>query len=152
MSNHQEGQCQCGNIRYRLLGKPLMIYACHCMDCQKQSSSAFGISMWMQRNEVEFTAAEPSIWITHGDSGAEKVCAFCPECGSRIYHARGDESAPFSMKAGTLNDTSWLTPVAHIWTRRAQPWLKVEESGLSCFEGDPDDAALGRLWAAAKPR
>ena len=149
MSDYQPGQCQCGHIQYRLLGKPLMIYACHCLHCQKQSSSAFGISMWMERDEVEFTAAEPSLWSTHGDSGAEKVCAFCPRCGSRIYHARGGSSAPISMKAGTLNDTSWLTPVAHIWTKRAQPWLRVEASGLPYFEGDPDDEMLKQLWEEA---
>ena len=142
----QQGQCQCGKIQYLLLGKPLMIYACHCLHCQKQSSSAFGISMWMERHEVKFTAAEPTLWITYGDSGAKKICAFCGECGSRIYHARGDNTAPLSMKAGTLNDTSWLNPVAHIWTKRAQPWLKVESSGLFCFEGDPDDDQLARLW------
>ena len=149
MSDYQQGQCQCGHVRYQLLGKPLMIYACHCLHCQKQSSSAFGISMWMERDEVEFTAAEPSLWSTHGDSGTEKICAFCPRCGSRIYHARGGSGAPISMKAGTLDDTSWLNPVAHIWTKRAQPWLRVEESGLACFEGDPDDEMLKRLWEEA---
>ena len=106
--------------------------------------------MWMERDQVRFTAAEPAVWTTHGDSGADKICAFCPKCGSRIYHAGSDQTKPFSMKAGTLKDTSWLTPVAHIWTKRAQPWLRVEESGLPCFEGDPDDERLAQLWCAAR--
>ena len=85
----QEGGCQCGAIRYRLLRAPVALYSCHCQDCQKQSSSAFGLSMWMERNAIEFSGAEPRIFHTHGDSGREKRCAFCENCGTRIYHAGG---------------------------------------------------------------
>ena len=146
VSKIQTGCCQCGNIRYRLLGSPLMIYACHCRVCQKQSSSAFGISLWMNRHHLNIIGSTPSLWSTHGDSGIVKICAFCPQCGSRIYHTRAGDSAPLSIKAGTLNDTSWLKPVAHIWTKRAQPWLNIEQSELYCFQGEPDDKTLNRIW------
>ena len=89
VTSGQEGGCQCGAIRYRLLRAPAALYACHCRDCQKQSSSAFGLSMWVERDAVEFTGAEPRIYRTCGDSGKEKVCAFCGECGTRLYHAGG---------------------------------------------------------------
>ena len=59
----QEGGCQCGAIRYRLLQAPVALYACHCQDCQKQSSSAFGLSMWMERDAIEFSGAKPRIII-----------------------------------------------------------------------------------------
>ena len=41
----QEGGCQCGAIRYRLLRAPVALCSCHCKHCQKQSSSAFGLSI-----------------------------------------------------------------------------------------------------------
>ena len=59
-----EGGCQCGAIRYRLLRAPLALYACHCLHCQKQSSSAFGMSMWVERNAVEFNGDVPRIYET----------------------------------------------------------------------------------------
>jgi len=45
----QEGGCQCGHVRYRLNGPPLTLCACHCRDCQKQSASAFGMSLWVRQ-------------------------------------------------------------------------------------------------------
>jgi len=154
MTDHEtrpQGGCQCGRIRYRLLGEPLTLYLCHCRDCQKQSSSAFGMSLWVHRRDIEFRGGTPRIWKTAGESGAPKLCAFCPECGSRLYHASADEQAPLSLKAGSLDDTSWLRPVAHLWTRRAQPWLPLEATGMRCYEGEPDsDESLLALWREAR--
>ena len=48
-----------------------------------------------------------------------------------------------SMKAGTLDDTSVVSPTCHIWTKRAQPWLKPLLERNVCFETEPDsDDAL----------
>ncbi len=50
---HSSDHFQCGNIRYRINGEPLTLYACHCLDCQAQSSSAFGLSMWVNFDNFE---------------------------------------------------------------------------------------------------
>lgn len=147
MEKRREGQCQCGNIRYRLIGEPLTLYICHCLHCQKQSSSAFGMSLWINRDDIEFLSGELKFWTTTGDSGATKMCAFCANCGSRIYHASDDDQAPLSLKAGTLNDTSGLRPVAHIWTKRAQPWVSIDQEPDCCYDEEPpSDEELLRLW------
>lgn len=143
---HPQGQCQCGNIRYQLIGEPLTLYVCHCLHCQKQSSSAFGMSLWINRDEIEFLSGEPKIWTTRGDSGAKKICAFCDNCGSRIYHTSDNDQERLSLKAGTLNDTSWLRPIAHIWTKRAQPWFPIDQDLYRCYDDEPDDDELLRLW------
>jgi hypothetical protein len=49
-------------------------------------------------------------------SGREKTCAFCPECGVRIYNRT---SQLMSVKAGTLDHTSLLRPDAHYWITAA---------------------------------
>jgi hypothetical protein len=67
------------------------------------------------------------------DSGRTKQCAFCPSCGTRIYHQVVD--AVLSIKPGTLDDTAWLAPDAHYWTKRKQPWVQIPE-GTRC---SPDD-------------
>jgi hypothetical protein len=41
----REGGCQCGRVRYRVEGEPLTLGICHCTECQRQSGSAFGMSM-----------------------------------------------------------------------------------------------------------
>ena len=64
------------------------------------------------------------------DSGREKVCAFCPHCGVRIFNST---SALMAIKAGTLDDKSWLKPDAHYWTKRKQSWVLLPND-ISSFE------------------
>ena len=40
-----DGGCQCGAVRYRLDGKLYTVAVCHCTMCQRQSGSAFGMSL-----------------------------------------------------------------------------------------------------------
>ena len=54
--------------------------------------------------------------------------------------------APFrNVKAGALDDTSWLRPTVHLWTRSNQPWITLPE-GDRTFETQPAD--LGRFYAS----
>ncbi len=46
------GGCQCGAVRYEVQGTPHEIYVCHCRECRKQSSSAFGISVMVRSADV----------------------------------------------------------------------------------------------------
>jgi hypothetical protein len=36
------------------------------------------------------------------------------------------------IKAGTLDDKSWLKPNMHLWTNSAQPWVRIE-AGATTF-------------------
>jgi len=40
------------------------------------------------------------------------------------------------VSGGTLDDTSWLRPTLHVWTRMKQPWVMLPE-GDEVFEGEP---------------
>jgi len=148
-----DGGCQCGKIRYRLTGKPLMLYACHCSDCQKQSGSAFGMSLIMPPQQVEFTRGAASLrsWDTPGDDGLIKRCYFCPDCGTRVMHGSDDPSQNVSIKAGSLDDTRGLQPTAQIWLQSAQPWVSVDRSQCACFDTEPDDSTLLGRPPAAEP-
>ena len=48
------------------------------------------------------------------DSGDEKLCAFCPDCGSRIYHTGTDDGDILSIKDGSLDEIHRIKPVGHI--------------------------------------
>jgi hypothetical protein len=132
MQQGLQGGCQCGGVRYRLECEPRRLAACHCLDCQRQSGSAFGLSLDVPPDGFRLLSGELQTFEVMCDSGRPKECAFCRRCGTRIYH-RGESG--MSVKAGTLDDTSKLRPEAHYWTKRKQPWVQIPE-GVPCF---PDD-------------
>ncbi len=132
MGAAMEGGCQCRSVRYRLEGEPLGLAVCHCTECQRQSGSAFGMSLAVPISAFRLLSGELKTFTTVCDSGRKKECAFCPSCGTRIYH---QGPAAMSIKAGTLDDTSRLEPAAHYWTKRRQPWVAIPD-GARCFDDD----------------
>jgi len=124
------GGCQCGAIRYLAVGEAGPVFVCHCLDCQKQSGSAFGMSLVIAPKSFQLQSGTLSTFHTSTASGRDKVCAFCPTCGVRIYNAT---SALMSIKVGTLDDTSQIKPDAHYWTKRKQAWSQLPQD-VPCYE------------------
>ena len=89
------GSCLCGAIKYTCAAQAVMVAACHCSHCRKQSGSAFSVNV-----------ATPKLdWL----------------------------------KAGTLDDTSWVKPVANVWCSSAQTWVTYPE-GVAKFPQSPPAA------------
>ena len=131
------GGCQCGQIRYEIHAKPLTLYACHCQECQKQSSSAFGMSMPVPRDALIILKGKPKQWDRISDRGRKVSCFFCENCGTRLFHQPARNPNITNIKPGTLDDTSELKPVGNIWTRSAQKWVVLSETMLN-YEAQPD--------------
>lgn len=137
MSNLREGGCQCGAVRYRLNGDPIMLVVCHCAECQRQSGSAFGMSLAVKTADFELLKGALKRWERSSESGRRVGAAFCPECGTRIYHEperMGGQA--INVRAGTLDDRSWLVPAMHVWTRSKQPWVVIP-AGATEFDAQP---------------
>lgn len=139
------GGCQCGAVRYQLNAPPLVFYICHCTECQKQSSSAFGQSMRVYAKDLAVIGTLAKRARQSAGGGVEGE--FCPSCGTRLFHRRAKYSETLNIKAGTLNDTTWLHPAGHIWTQSKQPWVTLGENALNyARQPQDDDAALIARW------
>ena len=132
------GGCQCGLIRYELSDGPLKLYACHCKECRKQSASAFGISFIVPLTALRVTQGQPKLWSRATDTGHTLDCAFCPECGSRLWHQRRGTADILSIKGGSLDEPVDLSQAIHIWTSRMLPGIILPE-GSASFPGEPDE-------------
>ena len=73
------------------------------------------------------TKGELKTFASKSDAGRAKLGAFCPECGTRIYHKPEWRKGMVAVKPGTLDDTSMLKPDIHIWTGSKQPWITIPE-------------------------
>lgn len=122
-SGIRTGGCQCGAIRYRVSAAPAGIWACHCNQCRKQSGSAFGLSMSLPLDALEWTAGEPKVWMRKADSGHIVDCLFCGNCGSRLAHRRHEHGGRITLKPGTLDETDWFVPQKHMFTEDALGWV-----------------------------
>jgi hypothetical protein len=134
------GSCQCGNVNYEITDEPLVTYACHCLDCQKLSTSAFSVTMMINRAAFRMVSGELKKWQRPTASGGVAVCWFCPECGNRIFHENPEMPDVIRLKPGTLEDTTVIDPQAHVWACREQPWLQ-RFADLPKFEKQPEVAA-----------
>ncbi|KAI0532747.1 glutathione-dependent formaldehyde-activating [Xylaria digitata] len=112
-----EAQCQCGAVRFTTpLPKPLALYICHCAECRRQSSSAFGTSAIFPRFELPKTELL-SCYTRPTHSGHTLYCYFCQRCGTRLIHTTPGRNV-VSVKGGCLDGLDWGTAI-HIWTKSA---------------------------------
>ena len=132
------GRCVCGAVHYRVTQEPLTVYACHCTDCQKRSGSAFGLSMWVRRADLEVTKGTPEMLEVPGVDGQPRHHYICAKCACRLWSSRPSRPEFAVVRPGTLEDTSWLRPAVHVWTRSAQPWFVFPE-GVPRMETQPAD-------------
>lgn len=131
------GGCQCGAVRYELTGPVLKVYVCHCNECRKQSASAFGISVFMPREALRVTRGTLRWWSRPADSGRVVDCAFCPDCGSRLWHQRAAQPEVITVKAGSLDEPIDIGGAVHIWASRKLPGVVIPATAVQ-YEREPD--------------
>jgi hypothetical protein len=130
-------------VRFVVEAMPLLVYACHCRECQRWSGSAFGMSMPVKTEAFAITRGRPKHWRRTGASGIESAYWFCGRCGGQVFGQRRVRPEIASVRAGTLDDTSWVRPIAHVCMSSAQPWEPMPND-VECFDTMPGD-----LWALA---
>jgi hypothetical protein len=124
-------------VRYESAGEKLALYICHCRECRKQSASAFGMSLIVPRAGLRVTQGAPNWWTRPTDSGRRLRCAFCPTCGSRLWHETEGEPDTVTLKAGSLDEPVDISTAIHIWTSRRLPGTAIPD-GARQFAEEPD--------------
>ena len=131
------GGCLCGKLRYEIAEAPRLVYTCHCVDCQRLTSSAFSMAINVPDAAFRLIGVEPRALESVADSGRTKTRLVCPECGCWICGNPNPETGLRRVRAGTLDDTFWLRPTVHFFVRSKQPWVAIPE-GDQIFETQPD--------------
>jgi hypothetical protein len=130
MNLPQTGGCQCGALRYEITQAPIMVYTCHCTDCQRMTSSAFSLGCVLPGGALRLVQGEPKGVPAHD---RQRAC-IDPLDMSRVRHM------------GLHRAEAWLDgaqcarrhPGRHLLAAADRPHL------------DPQQAALGAVtpgWA-----
>jgi hypothetical protein len=147
-----DGGCICGAIRYRAGEEPLTYHVCHCTDCQRHTGTAFAESLVVRRRSFEVLRGSPRTYTVAIPNGHTRRGSFCGECSTRLWGDPIKLPDVVILRPGTLDDRQGLRPVAHIWTRSAQPWVAIP-ADVAAFEAQPPDPnALVALWRERHPR
>ena len=143
MSAEREGGCACGAVRYRLASEPLFVHCCHCLNCQRQTGSAFAVNVLIEADRVEVLSGEPQAVDVPRDDGSAQRIFRCPECRVAVYSNYSRPEVHF-VRGGTLDDPSSVAPHVHIYTRSKLPWVLLPE-GVPAFDVYYDSKSL---WPA----
>ena len=121
------GGCACGVVRYRLTAGPLITHCCHCLNCQRQTGSAFVVNLLIEADRVALPAGEPRPVDVPRDDGATQRVFRCPECQVAVFSEYGGPALRF-VRGGTLDDPREVVPDVHIYTRSKLPWVRLPDS------------------------
>ena len=143
-NEEREGGCACGAVRYRLTSEPMFVHCCHCLNCQRQTGSAFVVNLLIESDRVELLAGEPQAIDVPRDDGSKQRIYRCPECRVAVYSEYGAPAVLF-VRGGTLDEPRAVTPDVHIYTRSKVAWVTLPE-GAPAFEEYYDSK---QLWPPA---
>lgn len=130
------GRCQCGAAAFRCTAPIEALYVCHCLECRRQSASAFGISARVRADAVTLIRGEVRTWTRPTDSGGTLDCVFCTQCGSRLWHRPAPGGRHLTIKGGTLDLELDLSRATEIWTDRRLGAVRIL-SECESFRGEP---------------
>ena len=131
------GRCLCGGVTYSIDAEPAVQVVCHCTACQRQTSSPFSVVVGVPQAALQVEGDTLATFKTASDaSGGETIRHFCSACGSPLYSLSPGTPEMAWIKAGSLDDSSWLEPTVEVWTQSAQPWTPRPKVAAS-FERVP---------------
>jgi len=135
-NNISSGQCQCGDISLTFdKSKIISIHHCHCKDCQRATGSGKATILFIAKKYVDLKG-KLKFFESKGSSGSHVRRGFCPNCGSGILSYAKEFSRIFYIKAGVLDDSSWIKVDSNFFTKSASDWSKPDKS-IKSFEGNP---------------
>lgn len=118
-----EGGCQCGAIRYRLSGEPIMTAICHCSMCRRANAApAVAWAMYTQE-QVRFSG-EPKTYASSPDARR----GFCPHCGTQISFTADYIPGLVDLTIGSLDEPDALPPQFHYWHSRHLAWVEFADA------------------------
>ena len=132
----QKGHCLCGDVQYQFdetrAGFGLH---CHCKDCQRTTGSGKATILFIAKKYVDLNG-ELKYFESKGSSGSHVRRGFCPNCGSGVLSCSKELPRILFVKAGTLDDSTWVKIDSNFFTKSANAWDSADES-IKCFDGNP---------------
>ena len=114
-----EGGCQCGSIRYRTTGSPVLAALCHCSMCRRANAAPAVAWAMYEESQVAFVGKPPTVYAS--SPGSRR--GFCPHCGTQISFTAEYLPGLIDITIGSLDDPGQVPPTLHYWESERLPWV-----------------------------
>ena len=113
------GRCQCGAIRYEVLGDPAYSALCHCVDCRR--SACAPMVGWALFAEDRLVVSGEPIRYRSSDNATR---SFCGTCGTGLFYVNPVAFPRMvDIQTATLDDAAAFPPAAHVQWAEAALWM-----------------------------
>jgi hypothetical protein len=126
------GGCLCGSVRYQIDGPLRDVLVCHCTECRRWTGH-FSANTAARREDLVLLEGHGLRWIESPRSDAGARRGFCGECGSSLFWDAPSRPT-VSIAAGTLDEPTGLTTVAHWYVAQAGDYYELPPDGLPRHE------------------
>jgi hypothetical protein len=118
----------CGNIKYKFNRKDVVSAGhCHCRDCQKITGSGKATIVFIPTKSLKINN-NYKVYSVIGHDGTNVHRGFCPNCGSPVISYVTEQPDLRFIKAGSLDDSSWIKIESSFWSISANKWDPVNDN------------------------
>ena len=124
MDHELEGGCQCGSVRYRVSGSPVMTALCHCTLCRR--ANAAPVVAWAMYEDTQVTFPVGAATVYESSPGARR--GFCSRCGTQICFTADYIPGLIDITIGSLDEPARVPPALHYWDSERLPWVEFADN------------------------
>jgi hypothetical protein len=122
-----DGACACGEVRYRMQSRPLVVHCCHCRYCQRETGSAFVLNAFLESDRLTLLSGTVEKITIPSESGKGQMIVRCSQCKIALWSHYGGEERLSMVRVGTLESPDTMPPDIHIYTESRQPWVVLPD-------------------------
>jgi hypothetical protein len=109
-------------LRIEVQGDPLIVVACHCLECQRRSGSVIAVGAHYFRENARISGRS-KVYVRDAEAGRKFKQHFCPHCGTSVYWEGDLIPDRISIFVGTFADPSFPAPTSSVWERTRHSWI-----------------------------
>ncbi|MFP6743810.1 MAG: GFA family protein [Alphaproteobacteria bacterium] len=134
-SRERTASCGCDNLTVTTSGESSGVWACTCVNCQRETGSTFGYFAMYPEAAVSI-AGERKVWRRLVDSGRWFESEICPTCGSTVIYRMEFSPDSLVVPVGCFADSDFAKPEGLYWVSRGHRWLQFPD-GIDSVETQP---------------
>ncbi|WP_431265335.1 GFA family protein [Roseateles chitinivorans] len=114
--------CSCGQLTAQVVGEPVRISICHCLNCQRRTGGPFAEQARFRRQDVTPSGLSSTYPIT-GDEGTTATFHFCPTCGATVYYEMDAQPDFLAIPVGAFAEPGFPAPNVSVYESRKHGWV-----------------------------